>query len=83
LNHVGNGVTSSGAAVPSKVDLLDAFDAWVGTNNAPATLVQVSQETPSPFKVLSSRPMCRYPLYPRYNGQGDANAASSFTCTTQ
>ena len=83
VNHGGEGVTSSGAAVPNKVDLLGALDAWVDSAKAPENLVQVSQETTAPFKVLSSRPMCRYPLYPRYNGQGDPNAASSFTCTTQ
>jgi len=83
VNHPGNGVMGSGAAVPAKLDLLGALDGWVDTGKAPDTLVQVSQETNPPFKVLSSRPMCRYPLYPRYNGQGDPNVASSFTCAKQ
>jgi feruloyl esterase len=83
VNHGGEGVTSSGAAVPSKVDLLGVLDVWADSGKAPDTLVQVSQETKPPFKILSSRPMCRYPLYPRYSGQGDPNEASSFTCTAQ
>jgi hypothetical protein len=53
------------------------------SGKAPDTLVQVSQEIMPPFKVISSRPMCRYPLYPRYNGQGDPNGAASFTCAEQ
>jgi feruloyl esterase len=83
VNHQGNGVTSSGDAVPAKVDLLGALDSWVDSGEAPKTLVQVSQETAAPFNVISSRPMCRYPLYPRYNGNSDPKQTSSFTCTPQ
>ena len=32
-------------------------------------------------RVLASRPMCKYPAYPRYKGKGDVKAASSFICT--
>jgi feruloyl esterase len=82
-NHGGDGVDSSGAAIPSEVDLLGVLDDWVDAGKAPDTLVQTSQETASPFKVLSSRPMCRYPLYPRYTGSGDPKLASRFTCSSQ
>jgi feruloyl esterase len=37
---------------------------------------------PSNMKIRSSRPMCGYGLYPRYNGKGDPKEASSFTCTS-
>jgi feruloyl esterase len=30
-----------------------------------------------------SRPLCKYPSYPRYNGTGDVNLSSSYTCSTQ
>ena len=83
VNHPGNGVMSSGAAVPAKVDLLGALDGWVDTSNAPGELVQVTQEAKAPFKVAASRPMCLYPSYPRYKGEGDPNEASSFACTKQ
>jgi len=33
-------------------------------------------------KLTQTRPMCKFPAYARYNGSGDANAAASFTCTT-
>src|ERR1700681_2414163 len=75
VNHPGNGVMSSGAAVPAKVDLLGALDGWVDSGKPPAALVQVRLEAKAPFKVEASRPMCLYPAYPRYKGEGDANEA--------
>ena len=83
VSHIGRGVDSLGAPVPRRIDLLDVLDNWVNSGAAPDTLTLVSQERQPPFKFLAARPMCRYPLYPRYNGRGDPNAASSFTCTTQ
>src|SRR6266700_5103402 len=68
VSHRGTGVTGSGAAVPNAVDLIGVLDDWADGGNTPGPLVQVAQETKPPFKVLTSRPMCRYPLYPRYRG---------------
>lgn len=79
-NHGGTGVLNSGAPLPSGVDLLGELDKWAQTGRAPDTLVQVAQDEKTPFNVSSSRPLCRYPGYPRYNGNGDPNLASSFTC---
>ncbi len=45
--------------------------------------MQVTQERQAPFKVIASRPMCRYPLTPRYDGKGDPNEAASFACGNQ
>ena len=83
VNHAGNGLLSSGAAVPAKVDMLGALDSWVDTGKAPEQLLQVTQERQAPFKTTASRPMCRYPLTPRYDGRGDPNEASSFACASQ
>ena len=83
VNHAGNGLLSSGAAVPAKVDLLGALDTWVDTGTAPGQLLQVTQETQMPFKVTASRPMCRYPLTPRYDARGDPSEAKSFACAAQ
>ena len=80
VNHPGNGVMSSGAAVPAKTDLLGALDGWVDSGKAAGPLMQVTQETKAPFKIAASRPMCLYPAYPRYKGEGDPNEASSFAC---
>ena len=81
VNHGGEGVTSLGMAVPSDVDLLGALDAWADGGIAPDTLMQVTQSAEPPFAVLGSRPMCRYPSYPRYDGKGDPKQASSFSCS--
>jgi len=83
VNHGGEGVMSSGEPVPSDVDLLGALDSWSETGQAPGTLTQVTQEQNAPFTVVGSRPMCLYPLYPRYMGEGDPKAADSFTCAPQ
>jgi len=83
VNHVGNGVMRDGKSVPGKVDLLGALDAWVDSGKAPDTLMQVSQEDQAPFKTIASRPLCRYPLSPRYNGRGDPTQAASFICAKQ
>ena len=83
VNHPGNGVMKDGKAVPSKVDLLGAVDAWADLSKSPDSLMQVSQQEQAPFKTIASRPMCRYPLSPRYDGHGDASLAASFTCAKQ
>jgi feruloyl esterase len=83
VNHPGNGVMSDGKAVPAKLDMLGVLDAWVDAGKTPDTLLQVSQEEKAPFKTMASRPMCRYPLAPRYDGHGDPMEAASFTCAKQ
>jgi feruloyl esterase len=80
VDHPGNGVMISGAAVPAKVDLLGALDGWADVGKTPAELVQVSQENKAPFKTVASRPMCLYPAFPRYDGKGDPSDAASFAC---
>jgi feruloyl esterase len=29
-----------------------------------------------------TRPLCKYPAFPRYKGSGDPNDAASFSCST-
>jgi len=83
-NHAGGVVSgTTGEAMPHSVDLLDALDGWVESDNAPETLTLVEQDAQPPFAVRASRPMCRYPLYPRYDRRGDPKVASSFTCSPQ
>jgi feruloyl esterase len=83
VNHPGNGVMRDGKAVPAKLDMLGVLDAWADAGKAPDTLMQVSQEEQAPFKTIASRPMCRYPLSPRYDGYGDPKEMASFTCARQ
>jgi feruloyl esterase len=83
VNHPGNGVMSDGNAVPAKIDLLGNLDTWVDLGKAPDTLMQVSQQEQAPFNTIASRPMCRYPLSPRYDGHSDPSQAAAFTCARQ
>lgn len=83
VNHPGNGLLSSGDPVPAKVDLLGVLDAWAESGKTPGPLVQVTQDRRPPFTIGASRPMCRYPEFPRYDGSGDPKQSSSFNCTKQ
>ncbi len=69
----GNGLFNA------KFDALGALDAWVDGGRAPATLEAVDA---NPENGQRRRPMCVYPSWPRYKGNGDMNAASSFACVT-
>ena len=67
----GNGVFNA------KFDALDALDAWVDRGQAPGTLVAADANAATQGR---TRPLCVYPAWPKYNGAGDVNAASSFSC---
>jgi feruloyl esterase len=67
----------SGAFIPS-VDLLGALDNWVTRGASPETLIATDIAAATNGR---SRPLCRYPLFPRYTGKGNVNLASSFVCT--
>lgn len=60
-------------------DSLTALEAWVEQGTAPGAMT-VADTAGVPGR---TRPLCEYPSWPRYNGAGDVNAASSFTCVTQ
>ncbi|WP_244438851.1 tannase/feruloyl esterase family alpha/beta hydrolase [Paraburkholderia dilworthii] len=66
----------SGAFVPS-VDLLGALDNWVTRGASPETLIATDIAAATNGR---SRPLCRYPLFPRYTGKGNMNLAASFVC---
>ncbi|SEA34316.1 feruloyl esterase [Paraburkholderia sartisoli] len=66
----------SGAFIPS-TDLLGALDNWVTHDVAPETLTATDIAAATNGR---SRPLCRYPMFPRYGGKGNVNLASSFVC---
>ncbi len=65
-----------GVFVPS-VDLLSALDNWVTRGVSPETLLATDIAAATNGR---TRPLCRYPTFPRYVGKGDLNRASSFVC---
>jgi hypothetical protein len=59
-------------------DSVTALENWVEKDVAPSNQ-QVFDTAGVPGR---SRPLCEYPGWPRYNGQGDVNAATSFACVS-
>lgn len=57
-------------------DSLTALDEWADGGKAPAGQV-VTDSMGVPGR---TRPLCEYPLWPKYRGAGDVNAAASFVC---
>jgi hypothetical protein len=73
-------VAGYGHAVSSQFnatwDSLTALEQWAEGGIAPSNQVT----TDSVGVPGRTRPLCDYPQWPRYNGAGDVDAASSFTC---
>lgn len=62
-------------------DVVKALERWVEEGIAPDQLIATkytNDEITEP--VVSRRPLCPYPQVQKYNGSGDPNAASSFSC---
>jgi len=83
MDHCGGG---EGA---SQFDTLGTLDDWATTGRAPNLIVATRPTMaggppgapPAAPREPLSRPLCPYPAYAQYNGSGDPNVASSFTCT--
>jgi hypothetical protein len=73
LPSVGHGAVG-GAGM---FDQLQVLKAWVEEGMAPDNLVgRAFASATTPF----TRPICRYPAWPKYSGSGDVNSAESFSC---
>ena len=67
-----------GGQATSQYDAFTALVSWVEKRQAPQSLLATaSAGSPWPDR---QRPICAYPLVARYNGAGDIEKASSFTC---
>lgn len=58
-------------------DSLTALEKWAENGTGPANEV-VADTAGVPGR---TRPLCDYPKWPKYNGTGDVNRASSYTCS--
>jgi Tannase and feruloyl esterase len=58
-------------------DSLAALDAWVTRGDDPDHPIAYDG---NPATAGRSMPLCEYPKWPRYNGTGDPNSATSYTC---
>jgi feruloyl esterase len=72
VDHVGTGA-------PANADFLGALSAWVERGQTPGPMTLVEQGLTPPFSLIRSRPLCEWPLIPRYKA-GEPNAAASFAC---
>lgn len=74
MNH------GSGGPATDQFDALSALEGWVERGIAPDSILAAASK-PGYFGVASrTRPLCAYPTWAHYNGLGDINIASSFTC---
>ena len=56
-------------------DLLTTLTNWVEKGTAPDSVVATGNAFPG-----RSRPLCAYPKYAQYTGQGDPEDAKNFVC---
>ncbi|AKH41376.1 hypothetical protein FHS61_001863 [Altererythrobacter atlanticus] len=78
----------SGGEGPSEFDTLGTITDWAKTDQAPNRLIatrptQVAGfpgQPPAPPREPMERPLCAYPWVAQYDGEGDPQLASSFSC---
>jgi feruloyl esterase len=75
------GLAHGGGNFSPSWDNLAALDRWVETGLPPIGPV-VTDATNSPTRGRT-RPLCEYPAWPRYSGEGNVNSASSFRCVIE
>lgn len=76
LSHFQTSITNE----PNKFDFFIPLENWVEKGIPPRDLVAVSMEPKEPFTITKSRPLCKNLFWPRYNGSGNPNLASSYSC---
>jgi feruloyl esterase len=72
------GLQHGGGAFIPAWDALGALDSWVTHGIAPETVIATDL---APATNGRSRPLCRYPAFPRYVGSGNVNDAANFRCS--
>lgn len=88
LPHTSGGIAAGTAnapahGIPGRADLLAQLDAWVERGTKPADqLTLTNRAALPPYGVLTAKPMCRYPMFPRYTAgaSGDPKLAASYSC---
>lgn len=71
------------SATPQE-DIVKALEQWVEQGVAPDHLIATKYMNDSVSQgVVSRRPLCPFPQVQRYNGSGDPNLESNFTCVLE
>jgi hypothetical protein len=71
----GMGHCQGGSSALDRFDMLAAITDWVEKGIASDAVVATGRAFPG-----RSRPLCSYPKYVQYTGQGDPNDARNFVC---
>jgi feruloyl esterase len=75
---------SRGGPACDQFDLVDAIVKWVEQGIEPDAVIAKARggntELPASWSPERTRPLCAYPAVPMYNGDGDIEDASSFSC---
>lgn len=83
MNHCAGGPSAD------QFDALTSLVNWVEAGQAPSSIVATARggtaavpntEVPEAWGASRTRPLCAYPKVATYNGSGDVNAATSFSC---
>jgi len=69
-----------GGAGTDTFDKMAALEQWVATGKAPATILSSRM---ADGKVVRTRPLCPFGTVARWNGKGNADEASSFSCAAE
>ena len=80
-NHGGSGSSlTTGEPIPQYIDTVGMITDWVEKSITPpdAPVLRDQLRLP-PYTTLATKPMCRYPAYPRYI-DGDPKSAESYRC---
>lgn len=72
-----------GGSGADRIDLVSALDRWLENGAPPSRQNMMARKEDENGNVLLTRPMCKYPRYPRYRDTGDIASASSFRCVPQ
>ena len=68
-------------ATDAKSDLLSALERWVEHGERPEYLIATKyKDDRQDQPVLRTMPLCLYPAMAKYRGEGDVNAAASWSC---
>ena len=73
----------TGGVGPDQVDLLKALVTWTEQGTPPSKQSLTLTKLDTDGAVTASRPLCRYPAYPRYKGSGSLSDAANYACSTQ
>lgn len=81
MNHCQGGPSTD------QFDVLGAIVDWVENDITPERIIASvnaeNPELPENWSTERTRPLCPYPFYAKYNGNGDKEDADSFSCVSE